>query len=175
MRGALIPRKCKGDTFLITTMREEGNHLRGQWQIPLHLKESGMKMSSGTKGCKKKNIPSLLEEAQKILTQGALFRGGILRIVISENMDTHQKELKTWREMKKESLPGTQSGSPSILSHITKRRRISGTLDPKLTAMLRGNTQMPVQQPKYPMTITTGTISSQMITRILLMGELRNT
>jgi hypothetical protein len=77
--------------------------------------------------------------------------------------------------MKTESLPGSQNGSPSILFHLTKRRQISGTLDFKLTDMLRGNTQRPVQQPKYPSIIATDIISFQIVIKTFLMEESRST
>lgn len=77
--------------------------------------------------------------------------------------------------MKAERLPGTHSGSSGILFHLTKRRKSSGTLDPKLIDVLRGNRQRPVQQPRYPVTIATNVARPQVGTRTFLMQEFRST
>lgn len=90
-------------------------------------------------------------------------------------MDTHQKDLKMWRGMKTESLPGALSGSSGILFHLTKRRKSSGTLDRTLIDVLRGNRQRPVQQPRCPVTIATNAVRPQVGTRTFQMEEFRST
>lgn len=95
--------------------------------------------------------------------------------MISENTDTHQKDLTMWRGMKTESLPGARSGNPGIFLLLTKRRKISGTLKPKLIDMLQGSSQRPVQQPKYPVILATNIGRPQMATRTFMMKELRST
>lgn len=77
--------------------------------------------------------------------------------------------------MKIESQPETQSGSLSILFYLSKKRQKTGALEPKVTDILRENTQREVQQPEYPMTTVTNIISSQMVNRTLLMGDFRST
>lgn len=100
---------------------------------------------------------------------------GILRIAITENTDTHQKDLQARRGMKTETLLETHIRSLGIIFHITKKRKISGTFDTELIGMVGETPQRPVQQPRYPGTITTNILRPQMRTRTFLMEELRNT
>lgn len=100
---------------------------------------------------------------------------GIQRIMISESMATYQKDLQMQQGMKIESQPETQSGSLSILFYLSKKRQKTGALEPKVTDILRENTQREVQQREYPMTTVTNIISSQMVSRTLLMGDFRST
>ena len=95
--------------------------------------------------------------------------------MISENTDTHQKDLTMWRGMKTESLSGACSGNPGIFLLLTKRRKISGALKPRLIDMLQGNSQRPVQQPRYPVILATDIERPQMATMTFMMEELRGT
>jgi hypothetical protein len=100
---------------------------------------------------------------------------GIPRIMISESMATHQKDLQMQQGMKIEIQPESQSGSLSILFYLSKRRKKSGALEPKVTDILRESTQREARQPEYPTTTVTNIISSQRASRTFLMADFTST
>lgn len=107
-----------------------------------------MKMSRVTRGCKMKNIVSHLEEARKILRNGAFFRQGILKIAIAENIDRYLKDLQARRGLKTMTLPETHTGDPGLILYLTYKRKSRGTLDTEHTElidMVAGSPQRPAQ------------------------------
>ena len=95
--------------------------------------------------------------------------------MITEDVDTHQKDKQAWRGTKTESCPETLSASRGIPLHLTKRRKLSAALNSKLIDMLRRDPQRPVQQPRHPVALAINVARPHMGPTTCLMENLRNT